>query len=159
MRHVRCLAGVSALLLVASGSLSQEKAKSAQELPGNVQIKWHPAWAERYTLVRTEFEAKTRKVTWLVEARADLSLKGHDFDIHLFDADKVRIHIIDASRQDRLEGGIMEIVDSADNEGQGIMQWSFVKGERLRLSFELPDATLWERVRHAVVGGRSLPSE
>jgi hypothetical protein len=158
MDRAFCLVLLSALLVVPSGSLAQEAAKPAQELPGNVHFKWHPGGADRFTLVRTEFDAKTRKVTFLVEAKADLSLKAHDFDIHLFDADKVRIHIVEANQQ-RLEGGIMELSASEDGDGQGFMRWSFVKGERLRLSFELPDATVWERIRHAVVGGRSLPTE
>jgi hypothetical protein len=158
MYQARRLAVLSALLIVASGSLAQEAAKPAQELPGNVPIKWHAGGADRYTLVRTEFDAKTRKVMFLVEARADLSLKAHDFDIHLFDADKVRIHIIEANQQN-LEGGIKELSESEDGEGRGAVRWSFLKGERLRVSFELPDATVWERVRHAIVGGRSLPTE
>ena len=102
--------------------------------------------------------AHTRKVTFLVEAKADLGLKAHDFDIHLFDADKVRINIIEANNQ-RLEGGIMELSESEDADGLGFMRRSFLKGERLQISFELPDATVLERVRHAVVGGRSLPTE
>ena len=157
MYRTRCFAVLSALLIVASGSLTQEAAKPAQELPGKVHIQWHPGVADRYTLVRTEFDAETRKVTFLLEARADLNVKGHDFDIHLFDADKVRLHIIEANHQ-HLEGGIKEALESEDAE-KGVMGWSFLKGERLRLSFELPDARVWERVRHAVIGGRSLPSE
>ncbi len=158
MNRAHCLVAWSTLLIVAAGSSAQEAAKSAQKLPGNVQIKWQPGVADRYTLVRTEFDAKTRKVTFLLEARADLRLQGHEFDIHLFDADKVRIHTIEANHQ-WLEGGIMEFVESEGAEGQGVVRWSFLKGERLHMSFELPDARVWERVRNAVVGGRSLPSE
>jgi hypothetical protein len=141
--------------MMAAGASAQEAARPAQVLPPNVKITWHPHTADRYTLLRVDFDAKTRKVTFLLEARADSNLKGHDFDIHLFDGDKVRVKVIEANNQS-LEGGI---VGSEDAEAQGDMRWYFAKGERLRLSFELPEEMLWARVRYAVVGGRSLPSE
>ena len=95
-------------------------------------------------MVRTEFDAHTRKVTFLVEAKADLEpLKLTISTSHLFDADKVRINIIEANNQRLEEVASWNFSESEDADGLGFMRRSFLKGERLRVSFELPDATVW----------------
>lgn len=145
---------LSTLLFLASDSFAQEVSKTAPVLPQNVKTQWDKETADRYAFIRTDFDVKTRKVTFLLVAKTNLVVTGYDFDIHLFDADQVRLQTIEPNNQN--PDGAITATEAADQGGAA--RWYFVKGERLRVSFELPQTAVWDRVRHAVIGG-SMPSE
>ena len=154
-----------AFLTILVGSLAtvaDEEKKSTpatSDLPGKGKITWNlTGLGDRFTVVKTRHEPEARKVSWLLEAKTDLTLKPSDLATGLFDEDRVRLGQEDLE----IEGGIADAPPVNPVNPQLVPPPPPVKvqkGERIRINFTLPEEVVWDKVRYVVVASKAIPAE
>jgi hypothetical protein len=179
MRRFTCCLPLFALALlglasspVAIQAQGEPKPKVSAELPGKGKIQWVTRGLEdRFTLVKAQHVQKPTddpevfesSVIWLLEAKADITLKLEDMNVSLFDEDKVRLRIDEVM----IQGGIETAIPIKDPQPFGLgggfgnvtTALKIVKGERIRVTYPLPEKDTLETVKYVVVGSKGIPSD
>jgi hypothetical protein len=150
-------------------SPAEPKPKVSAELPGKGKITWDTKGLEaKFTVVKASHVQKPTddpnvfesSVVWLLEAKADMTVKPGDLDVSLFDEDKVRINVESVE----LQGGIAlppELPPGGIGMGGGGLPSPIkvVKGERIRLVLTVPEKETLDQVKYIVVGSKAVPSD
>ena len=103
-------------------------------------------------------EAFESTVVWLLEAKADLTVKPGELDVSLFDEDKVRLRVDEVV----IEGGLavqQPLAAPLPGGGNDPSAIKVLKGERIRVILPTPDKETLDRVKYVVVGSKAVPTE
>ena len=146
---------------------TEPKQKVSAELPGKDKITWITRGLDdRFTLVKATHvqkptgdpEAFESTVVWLLEAKADLTVKPGELDVSLFDEDKVRLRVDEVV----IEGGLavqQPLAAPLPGGGNDPSAIKVLKGERIRVILPTPDKETLDRVKYVVVGSKAVPTE
>src|SRR4051794_5712429 len=151
---------LSVAFLTARADDEKKSAPPADELPGKGKVQWQlQGLNDKFTVVKARYTPEARRVTWLIEAKADLAVKAADLGTGLFDEDKVRLLQADLE----IEGGIVDPPPVTNLQAAPFLgeppPVRVQKGERIRVSLELPDEETWDRIRYVVVASKAIPAE